>query len=95
MHVIFEVVNPRIEEELSVSDINFTHVGCGPASHRRDMATGEHRLNCGCGLEVRFAPHGVASSTIIDVTIDEQPRNLPANSYFSSPDALIRIVHAA
>lgn len=95
MLVELEVHNPKVESELSVHGTDFFHVGCGPISQRREIETERHLLRCACGLEVSFEKHGAASSTIIDVTIDDQPRDLPTGSYSSAPEATVRIVSRA
>lgn len=92
MLVELEVHNPKIESELSVHGTKFFHVGCGPVSYRREIETDKHLLSCACGLEVSFVKHGAAASTIIDVTIDEQSRDLPCGSYSTAPNTSVRIV---
>lgn len=95
MLIELEVRNPKVESELSVHGTEFFHVGCGPVSCRREIETDKHLLICACGLEVSFVKHGAAASTIIDVTIDEQPRDLPSGSYSTTPKASVRIVARA
>lgn len=95
MLVELEVHNPKVESELSVHGTEFFHIGCGPVSQRREMETDGHLLSCACGVEVWFEKNGAASSTIIDVTIDDQPRDLPSGSYSSAPEATVRIVSRA
>lgn len=95
MQVELEAHNHKVDSELSVHGTEFFHVGCGCVSQRRETETDKYLLRCACGLEISFEKHGVASSTIIDVTIDEQPRELPKDSYFSTPEASVRIVARA
>lgn len=95
MLVELEVHNPKIESELSVHGTEFFHVGCGPVYCRREIETDNHRLSCACGLEISFVKHGAAASTIIAVTIDEQPRDLPSGSYSTALKASVRIVARA
>lgn len=95
MQVQLEAYNPKVDSELSVHGTELFHVGCGSVSQRRQMEADKHLLSCACGLEISFEKHGVASSTIIDVTIDEQSRELPRDSYFSIPEASVLIVSRA
>lgn len=92
MQVEIEVANPAVDQDLSLSGAKFTHVGCGPMTSRRDMATDDYELRCKCGLKIRFPQIGEAYSSIVDSTIDDLPRDLPADSLTVTPNASVRIL---
>lgn len=95
MQIQVEVVNPKGDQELSLSHLGFVHSGCGPIKQLRDPATDECTLQCDCGLFIRFPSHGKASATVIVATLEGLPQDLPEGSYSSSPTTSVRIVPRA
>lgn len=95
MQVQIDVVNPKGNQELSLSHLEFAHSGCGPIQQLRDPTTDEWTLQCDCGLVIRFPSHGKASATVIIATLEGLPQDLPEGSYTSSPTTSVRIVPRA
>jgi hypothetical protein len=91
MEVQLSVFDPNEDHAISFGDYQFTHVGCGAMTNNFIQAHDEHKLVCGCGLEVHLPRFGDAVAAITQALIDGQPRNISAEAFHSNLANAIRV----
>ena len=80
------------DANLGIGNYDFQHLDCGPMRLYRNPAASEYTLKCTCGIEIFLGQGGVAADTITKTVIDQQPRTLPDNSFFSDQVTEVRVV---
>lgn len=94
MEAEIAVSNPTPDEETSLFEFTYVHVGCGPNSMRwsYDGINDVCNVICPCGLAISFPQNGTAAKTIAYAAIDGQVHYLPADSFTSSQADAVRVI---
>lgn len=82
------------EDAFSLHDLTLRHVDCWHETmqQRRNPATEDWTLRCGCGLTLLLASNGDAKNSIEHVAIDAVSRELKQGTFWAGPEAEVSIV---